>query len=506
MQSIKLTLIGGEFVDPVTERVYCAARFGETRRHAAVAMLAWGVVNALFFLSDFRFLGEAHYYVALAARTLVVGVSLAGAAAALRMNDFAGLSRLAAVWQWSNGLAAAALATSGGQAAFVAVYLLPALIYLTSLASFRATAAAGLGSGVLTMAGYVWGVGAGPDLLEQTLMLGLLNVGLAAAVSRDNRIGRKEWLAGEAERQAGAELAASRAMVERMFNAAPVPLVVSAVGDGRILRYNDAAKAAFGGDPASFGVASVRQIYADPEQRAELMRELAQRGQVSGHEARITLADGMTRDVLVSATLLDYEGAPAVMSGAVDITARKLLESHLAFLATSDSLTGLANRSRFFSAARRELRQSRGQGAPPAVLLADIDHFKRINDEYGHEAGDVALTAFAETLQTLLSPGDIAARLGGEEFAVLSPGADLAAAVHLAERLRATVERLAVDVGGGVCLKMTVSIGVAMIAEDEDGVDRALSRADRAMYRAKRTGRNRVTVAAEIADKEAEGA
>jgi diguanylate cyclase (GGDEF)-like protein len=121
--------------------------------------------------------------------------------------------------------------------------------------------------------------------------------------------------------------------------------------------------------------------------------------------------------------------------------------------------------------------------------MADIDHFKRINDTYGHGEGDRALASVADLCRTLVRAEDTIARLGGEEFALLLPETDAAQAVALANRLRAAVEELHL---GGLPAPLTISIGISQFLAAETTVDAALSRADQALYAAKRSGRNRV--------------
>jgi diguanylate cyclase (GGDEF)-like protein len=167
------------------------------------------------------------------------------------------------------------------------------------------------------------------------------------------------------------------------------------------------------------------------------------------------------------------------------------MEARLALLAHTDPLTGLANRHRFFDAAAAEIKRSRRRGSPPAVLMLDLDHFKGINDSLGHEAGDAALRRVAMLCRTLLRSQDLACRLGGEEFAVLLPETGAEGALALAERMRRAVEGLRLDQDGA---QLTVSVGVAVVAGEEPSVNPALARADRALYAAKRAGRNKAVL------------
>ncbi|HVO35202.1 MAG TPA: GGDEF domain-containing protein [Gemmatimonadales bacterium] len=153
--------------------------------------------------------------------------------------------------------------------------------------------------------------------------------------------------------------------------------------------------------------------------------------------------------------------------------------------ANTDELTGLANR-RFLSAA-----MSLGDPSRSALVMLDLDHFKVVNDTLGHPAGDTALKHLAKLLKTALRGGDVAARIGGEEFAVWLPGADLALAMEVAERLRALVAERAFRIGGTE-YPITISCGVSACPVPIPEPANLMATADAALYRAKREGRNRV--------------
>jgi diguanylate cyclase (GGDEF)-like protein len=164
--------------------------------------------------------------------------------------------------------------------------------------------------------------------------------------------------------------------------------------------------------------------------------------------------------------------------------------------ALQDALTGLANRRAFDESLERAIAREDRQQGRFALLLMDIDHFKKLNDTYGHPAGDAALRNTATSLVQLLRKGDQAARYGGEEFAVILPGTDAAGAAQLAERVRGGIEkaRLVFD---GARLEVTVSVGIAVWPADGRESDTLLAASDRALYAAKQGGRNRVVAASE---------
>jgi diguanylate cyclase (GGDEF)-like protein len=158
--------------------------------------------------------------------------------------------------------------------------------------------------------------------------------------------------------------------------------------------------------------------------------------------------------------------------------------------AMTDHLTGMFNRRGFFEAADKLVETQRKLGESVTVMMFDLDHFKSINDRFGHEIGDEALKAFAATASTSMRLHDIVGRLGGEEFAAILPGGSETAAM-VGERVRAAFELRGVEIAGRA-MNATVSIGVAESLADVANVANLLARADRALYAAKASGRNRV--------------
>ena len=162
----------------------------------------------------------------------------------------------------------------------------------------------------------------------------------------------------------------------------------------------------------------------------------------------------------------------------------------MALLATIDSLTGLLNRRAFFEQTGALRVLAARLRKPVALMMLDIDHFKQLNDCHGHACGDHALCVFADTARGTLREHDIMGRLGGEEFALVLPGTDMAGAMQAAERLRQAVEAVHID-SGSEAFRMTVSVGVVLVDPNEH-INAALARADRALYMAKSAGRNRI--------------
>ena len=194
----------------------------------------------------------------------------------------------------------------------------------------------------------------------------------------------------------------------------------------------------------------------------------------------------------------DYSVSPVIGdNGAIthfvlimdEISDRKKLEAELRHLATVDPLTGLLNRRAFFSRAEQELERARQHQAAFSVAMLDVDHFKSINDRYGHQAGDKVLRTLSDTCMRALRDRDIMGRLGGEEFALVLPETSLEQALMAMERLRAHVGAARIPIVEAA-VSVSVSIGVATLSPAEADIDAVLNRADQALYRAKLDGRN----------------
>jgi diguanylate cyclase (GGDEF)-like protein len=172
----------------------------------------------------------------------------------------------------------------------------------------------------------------------------------------------------------------------------------------------------------------------------------------------------------------------------------KSAQLELERMAKIDFLTGIANNRFFFEAGASEVQRAQRYNRPLAVLMVDLDRFKKINDTYGHAIGDKALVKLAVICKNFLRNGDIFGRLGGEEFAILLPETDITGGGIIAERLLSAIAKTNIEVDNKI-LHITVSIGVAELLPDEDKLETLLKRADDAMYEAKRKGRNQVIIA-----------
>jgi diguanylate cyclase (GGDEF)-like protein/PAS domain S-box-containing protein len=295
-------------------------------------------------------------------------------------------------------------------------------------------------------------------------------------------------------KQAQSDIVRAKQEWEQTFDA--VPDLISIVdSDHRILRINNTTSDRLG---ISFEDAIGRKCYEihhGVTERPETCPVATAKLKATEIAPREIVMEPLDRVFLVSVSpLRDETGrASRFVHVARDITEQKRLEERLRELATSDSLTGLANRRHFLELARQELIRAERYRRDVSLLVMDIDHFKRVNDTFGHEMGDRVLKAVADVSRESLRNIDILARIGGEEFAGLLPHTGLEQAASVAERVRLAVANNAVLTGRGT-VHVTISIGVSEAAGSSLDLDSFLRCADEALYAAKRAGRNRVEI------------
>jgi diguanylate cyclase (GGDEF)-like protein len=199
-------------------------------------------------------------------------------------------------------------------------------------------------------------------------------------------------------------------------------------------------------------------------------------------------------------TIYSQEDLMTRLSEAVAATQHALQEVQrtnlkLEHLAATDPLTGAGNRRQFIERIEAEIERCRRNSAPLSLLSLDLDHFKAINDLHGHLGGDEVLREFVQKCLEAIRPYDFVARVGGEEFMVLLPGASLDTASEIAERLRSAIAGSAFKVGGRPPIDLTISIGASEFGRDGNTIDALLHVADERLYRAKHEGRNCVIAA-----------
>jgi diguanylate cyclase (GGDEF)-like protein/PAS domain S-box-containing protein len=244
--------------------------------------------------------------------------------------------------------------------------------------------------------------------------------------------------------------------------------------------------------------------YQDPGQRELFLEALTRKKQVRDYALRLKKVNGEEIWVEIAARgVFDKAGRLQEIEGvAADCTERRRMLQELRDLARLDGLTGLFNRRHFMELSQRELVAAKREGWPVSLVFFDADHFKRINDAYGHDAGDAVLKELAQRSLARIRQSDILARLGGEEFAVLLPRTDLDGGRRLAENIRLAFEESPLRFGD-LEIPFTASFGLAQAHFNSVGdglcVDTLIKRADQALYHAKQKGRNRVATHGEQA-------
>ena len=202
-------------------------------------------------------------------------------------------------------------------------------------------------------------------------------------------------------------------------------------------------------------------------------------------------ASGLRLDSALQLLSLSGQAAPPGEPGSTEWL--QGLVDKLVDLSSRDALTGLANRRSFELALAREVDRVARSGEPALLLMLDIDHFKRVNDTYGHQAGDEVIRAVAGVLLDSVRPMDLVARVGGEEYAIILPNCAAAFGETVAERIRRRVERMPIPVGTGLRLAVSVSVGGAFAPQWVRSTPALwMERADQQLYRAKTLGRNLV--------------
>lgn len=256
----------------------------------------------------------------------------------------------------------------------------------------------------------------------------------------------------------------------------------------------------------------LQAIHADDRERVASHIKVARDGRRFDIEFRVVMPDGRGRvlhgigEVILlgvdvrAQTVKAAQGYTGVQRAQLlgviqDITDRKELEWKLEQEAHTDPLTGCANRRYFLKLAEHELARAHRYKLEVSLLMLDLDNFKGVNDSYGHQVGDLVLQKFVQVSTVTLRAEDLIGRLGGEEFAILLPETGSKEALEVAERLCRAVASVKVPVGENPPLRFTTSIGVATLGREEFTIGAILVRADRALYEAKHSGRNRVVVA-----------
>jgi diguanylate cyclase (GGDEF)-like protein/PAS domain S-box-containing protein len=302
-----------------------------------------------------------------------------------------------------------------------------------------------------------------------------------------------------ARKQAEAALREAEERFRTAFAEAPVGMALASL-DGRLLQVNRAMCEIVGYDQRQLEATTLESITHPDDangDRAELAR--LERGEATRYRAerRLIHAAGSTIPVDLSVAVVhDGAGRPRhFLAQMHDITERKQFEGQLQYLADHDALTGMLNRRRFEQELDRELARARRYGTGGAVLAIDLDHFKYVNDTHGHSVGDELITRVGVVFKRRLRATDVIARIGGDEFSVILPGADQDEAIAVAgSLLEALRQEGATASGAGKPRWVTASIGIAPFGSAATTGEDVLVEADIAMYDAKEAGRDRSKV------------
>ena len=296
--------------------------------------------------------------------------------------------------------------------------------------------------------------------------------------------------AGEGERN---EQTAGKSMLEQIIDTTPV-MIIATDRNGKILFINSYQSAMLGQETDLLIGRSISDILepqlAEREQRRNAL--IIEGAQSIPNYEEVYVSDGVQLTFHCNKSpLLNKDGQViGVLTSAVDITARKFAEEHRAHLALHDLLTGLPNRALLAEHMRQTIEECHANNSKAALLLVDLDRFKVINDTRGHQAGDTLLRQVAERISGSLEANELAARIGGDEFAIILR--DIASVEDVSSKCQHLLSQIGKTYSIGESDQLIgASIGVAMIPDDSNSPDELLRLADLAMYEAKSSGRNR---------------
>ena len=294
--------------------------------------------------------------------------------------------------------------------------------------------------------------------------------------------------------EAKVEIEKNNRRLQEIVKSSPFPIIISKLSDDKIIMANNNAVKLFGILPQEAERYRLRDFFVDVENRRLLTERLEREREVQDFEILVKTPTGDTPFwLLASANIIDYNNDVALYAAFQDITSRKNREMLLKNQAIRDPLTSLYNRRYFEEEVFHRILCAKTAREDYSVLMIDADHFKRVNDTYGHKVGDKVLIELAATAEKALRENDIVARYGGEEFVIYLDKVNADKAKIVAERLRESMAAIVVYSDEGEEVRFTVSIGLSS-SEVSDNVETLIKTADEALYRAKQTGRNRVEI------------
>ena len=296
-----------------------------------------------------------------------------------------------------------------------------------------------------------------------------------------------------------AELKASEMELKAIFNQLPDVFYRTNM-QGIITMMTPACFEVIGYRQEEMGGTALADYYETPESRQKVVQAISVGGgRATQVEAALRHKNGSTIWISTNAFVrYGPDGQPVCIEGvARDISERKQMEDRLTAMSRTDGLTGVCSRNYFMDKSQALIEVMKRYERPASMLMADLDHFKHINDNYGHQVGDMALIAFTNACRQEIRESDVLGRLGGEEFCIMLPETSLESAQVLAERIRKATADIEIPFGNDK-IRFTVSIGLVELGTNEQSLDSVLRRADLAMYQAKERGRNQVVTSIKL--------
>ncbi len=326
-------------------------------------------------------------------------------------------------------------------------------------------------------------------LIGSTLLVARLIYNYRQARQLSNRLSELNHTLEDRVAMRTLELSEEQRVLNQILQASPSDVAFFSADGDEVYFISEGLQSSLLSPSSTFEYA---QFFADPADAERFHANLINDNQVDDLEALLR-GPSAPYYAVISGRVLEHKGRPAHLIWCYDISIRKQMEESLLALANTDALTGLDNRHSFWRKGEALLHYTRRIEQHCVALMLDIDHFKQINDKYGHQAGDLALQKVASELQLGVRENDILGRIGGEEFVVLLPHISTEQAMPIAERLRSNIEALHLPLGNGQYHSLTLSIGLASMLTHES-LDQLLNRADMALYEAKAAGRNRISI------------
>jgi diguanylate cyclase (GGDEF)-like protein/PAS domain S-box-containing protein len=274
------------------------------------------------------------------------------------------------------------------------------------------------------------------------------------------------------------------------WDIAPFPILVSKLLDDTVLYINPVAREALKLSAQDMGQFRLTDYFARPEKRNDLVALVRQNRIVDTFEVEMrSPRSGEKMWLDLSARVVELDGELALYVNLHDMTEQKETEEKLFKQASTDTLTGLYNRRQFEAMVNQSIASAKRYQTPYCVMMCDIDHFKTVNDTYGHEAGDIVLKEVAQLMKNTFRTSDIVGRFGGEEFVVFFTNTDMEGAKIAAEHFRQAVEQAHIE-AEGKHIPVTISLGITNTQNDD--LLRLVKEADLALYYSKEHGRNQV--------------